>query len=474
MRSASTLTVRNWKKVNWWLSKMERPSQHSLTDSGTQSWSRRGLWMALAAIVTLTLFGYSQLPWEWSDIDDPGLVLGLQREVADHGVLGYVTNSYRMFQTDLAWGLFRPSYWIYPSLVYGFPVGVAQALRLLLLTVAIVGPIIALRRQGASRSTAVMGVVLMVIPATYLMWGLFFVSLQELSGAALIGLGLIARSQLRRTLWWTLAAWFKSPFAWILIGQAVVLWHQGKRRDAGVAASLGLGTLLVSYLFARQGSYTAGYTLSIGSLIRAWENTPKLLELPIALTFVALFWWLMTTGGRLRLNNLAITLGIAWLGYTLHLLPWGVTGNYAGGINYLFSVFVVSLLEPPNTLERSRIWLSLTIPLLIASVSLFWSVRDLYERNQTARGITDCIVLTGSSSVFLSERWGLEAETRFHQNLIISNPEWAGKVTLLENIQTVTPVRGQVFVFTRDDQGLLTPPLTPICDLPRAIIAQVR
>lgn len=423
------------------------------------------------AVIAILLYLYSRIPWEWSDMDDSGFVLSLRREMTDHGYLGIATHVLWMINVDLTWGLFRPAYWLYPSFVYVLPIELAHVVRLVLLGLAFAGPIVAFKRRGSSSVTLVMGLTLMVIPALHLIWGLFFVSLQELSGAAFIGLGLMARSQLGRTGSWIIAAWFKSPFAWILIGQAAVLWYQGKRRDALISGAFGIGTLLLAYAFSRTGSYTSGYTIDYGAVIRVWSNIPRLLELTVALTLVALVWWLVSTRTTLQLSPLAVTLGVGWLGYTLQLLPWGVTGNYAGAINYLLAVFLFSLLTSPEALTLTRKVIALSLPILISMISVYWSFNDIYERNSTARGITDCIIESETSVVYLSPRWGIEAERRFRENVQISDPMWLGQVSLLESNTVPDFAPGQLVVVAREDLDILDASLQIICELPRATIA---
>ena len=449
----------------------------------TQSISRRKLrlrdrlgspWIrvAVVTVAALIVFGfawwYVSLPWEWSNIDDPGFVLSLESETSRNGFLGYLTHVWFMIDIDLTWGLFRPSYWLYPSLVYGFPIGIAHLIRLALLLLAIIGPVVAFRRRGADITTLVMGTTLIIISGRFLFEGLFFVSLQELSGAAFVGIGLMVRSSGGRIAAWTVAAWFKSPFSWLLVGEAVALWIEGKRRQAVVSGSIGLGTLVTAYVFARTGSYTSGYSLDYGALWRAWNNVPRLLELGTAFTFVALLWWLITTSTRLRMDRMSAVLGFGWLGYTAHLLPWGVTGNYAAASNFLLATFLFSLLTSNYTMRPLQRTLALSLPIVLATITLTWIARDIYERNVTARGITDCAVTMGNSNVLVSPRFGPEALVRIDEKLQIASPDinWTVEGFELDNGGGV----GNTYIITPEELEASQLPLEAACTLPRATV----
>ena len=414
---------------------------------------------------------YISLPWEWSNIDDPGFVLSLESETTRNGSLGYFTHIWYMVDVDVTWGLFRPSYWLYPSFVYWLPIGVAHLIRLGFLLLAIIGPVVAFRRRGADLPTLIVGVTLIIISGRYLFEGLFFVSIQELSGAAFVGVGLMVKSSGGRIAAWVIAAWFKSPFSWLLVAEAVALWTEGKRRQAVISGSLGVGTLAIAYFFARSGSYTSGYSLDYGAVWRAWNNIPRLLELGTALTLVALIWWLIITSTRLRIDRMSAVLGFGWLGYTAHLLPWGVTGNYAAALNYLLALFLFSLLTGNWQLPAVQRLLAVSLPLVLATISLAWISRDLYERNTTARGITDCIVDIGTGEVSISSRFGPEAVVRIEQKLEIASREidWA-----VESFDPGSGGRaGRTYVLTQEELAASGFPLRAVCTLPRASVGKM-
>jgi hypothetical protein len=433
---------------------------------------RRPLKTALVGLAALLIIAsawwYATLPWEWSNIDDPGFVLSLESEKEDNGLLGYLTHVWFMIDTDLSWGLFRPSYWLYPSIIYGFPIGIAHLIRLGLLMVAIIGPVVAFRRRGADATTLIMGTTLIIISGHFLFEGLFFVSLQELSGAAFVGIGLMLKSTGGRIAAWTAAAWFKSPFSWLLIAESVILWIEGRRKHSVLSGGLGLGTLAISYIFARSGSYTSGYSLDYGAAWRAWNNIPRLLELGTALTFVALIWWLIVTSTRLRLDRTSAVLGFGWLGYTAQLLPWGVTGNYTAALNYLLAIFLFALLTNNNSMVRWRRITAVSMPLVLAALTLSWSARDLYERNTSARGITDCIVTIGVPQVLISPRFGPEAVVRIQEKLQIASDEVNWTVDVFDPLSAGTT--DVVYVITPEEMQATQFPIDGLCYQERSIV----
>ena len=423
---------------------------------------------AISLIVIAVSWWYISLPWEWSDIDDPGFVLSLENETAKHGIFGYLTHVWHMVQVDLNWGLFRPSYWLYPSVVYGFPIGIAHLIRLALLLLALIGPIIAFRRRGANTTTLVMGLCMIIISGRHLFDGLFLVSIQELSGAAFVGLGLMLRTGTSRLASWTIAAWFKSPFSWLLIGESVVLWREGQRRQALLAGGLGIGTLSFSYVFASSGSYTTRYTLDYGAAWRAWTNVPKLLELGTAFMLVALVWWLITTSTQLRMDRMSAVLAVGWLGYTAQLLPWAVTGYYAGALNYLLPIFLFSLLTSNGSMVAWRRLVALGLPLLLAALTLTWIVRDLYAQNMTARGVTDCIVSIGPAPVSISSSFGPEAVVRIEQKLQIATGQ---SIWLVESFDPASDTRpGTIYVLAPEESVPSNLEIDGRCHLNRAVV----
>ena len=382
-------------------------------------------------VITLTAIWMS-LDWIWSTIDDPGFVLSFQDLDAKHGFLGArALQAYQMFTSDLNWGLFRPSYWLYPSAIYGLPVSVVHGIRLLMLLAALAGPIIALRRMGRSTITLIMAGLIIVAAGSQLSNGLFFLSLQELSGAAFIGLGLMTKRPWLRIILWTFAAWFKSPFSWLLIAEAIVLWRSGRRGYAIASMSIGIGTLTTAALFARHGSYTEKYGLDLWRIL---TNASKLVEVWTALVLLMVLWWLAATKTTLNLNSQAFVFGFGFVGYTTQMLPWSVTGYYMGPIIFLFGVFLVSMLTNPVPMPWWRSALALSGPLIIGIYVFRQPIAQGLETNQALIDINECIVRESPVNAVIAGHMDYltttEGVVRIQQNAVLTDPSWTGSVEL--------------------------------------------
>lgn len=429
---------------------------------------RRSTWWG-AALMAVMLLGWSLLPWEWSTIDDPGFVLGMQALREQHGAGAPFAMFWNQLQGDLAWGLFRPSYWAYPALVYVLPIGLAHVLRLAMVIVAIGGPLIALHRRGVRGTPLVFSAALLIAAGHALYTGLVFVSFQELSGVAFVGLGLALPSARWRTANWLVAAWFKSPFAWLLLGDAVLLWRSGRRRHAMVSLGLGVLTLGAAFWFSRGGAYTAAASLDYGALWRVQQNLPKLLEPQSATILVALVWWLLWTGSRLKLRSAAIVIGIGWAGYVVLMLPWGVTSYYLGPMDYLLGVFFVFALgHPRRGVPRWHLVAGLSVPIILAGLLLVTNAGEALRWNATLKAITTCITTQPAPRVLVSPDIGIEAPDRMEQNAMIASPGWSGTVELAEGSGQDSVGQADFYVAFDDDPGV--PDIAPVCVAPAARI----
>src|SRR5947209_2747714 len=127
--------------------------------SGGVRHRRRGpVWMAAGAaglVGVAALVGVAELPWEWSFIDDTGVLAILHGQQDLHGTVGGVWSAARVaYDLDTTWGLFRPAWWLYAGAFYLLPAGPAHAVRLLMLALALAGPL-ALVTRAASRRAAI-------------------------------------------------------------------------------------------------------------------------------------------------------------------------------------------------------------------------------------------------------------------------------------------------------------------------------
>lgn len=396
---------------------------------------RTVLWRLAPTAGAAVVLAWMAVPWAWSTIDDPGHALALRSSVEALGPLeGTWTRFREMFYIDLEWGLFRPVYWLYAAAFYWLPSSLAHGLRLLMLVVAVVGPAVYFARTSRDRDRRIFTVLLVVAGCSTVTLGLFFVSLQELSGVAFVGIGLLARGRLPRILAWTAAAWFKVPFAWLLVGYSLVLWRQGARRDAIVSAGAGFGSLAMAVVMARNGSYTADYALNP---IVMWENIPKLLEYRNAYLLVMFIWWAALAGRRLNVSNDTLLFGTALAGYTLQMLPWGVTAYYGGPISYFLALTLVTLVGEGVAQPRWRRVVALAMPVGLAILLMAWPVRQVLQSNTVVRGLSDCLTqLPGSRTALGGDLVYVtsspEAPIRILENVRLGDPAWPGEMSLYD------------------------------------------
>ena len=393
--------------------------------------SRRPRWLVPVVTVGLAavLVFWALLPWEWSMIDDPGLVLPLRDRIDEHGFLGgLVAHVGTMFSFDRDWSLFRPAHWVYPSLVYWLPIGLAHVLRLVMFGVAIAGPLVALRRRGAAWSTVAAAAAVLIAGSLTLMLGLFYVSLQELSGAAFVGLGLLLRGRYARPLAWLIAAWFKSPFAWLLIGEALAEWRTGSRRRAFVVGGVGGATLLTAGLMAARGSYTGRYledadfwSIVAGSL---GELTGAIVLLPVG----AWCAWLLASRSRPRWGRDSTVFVVGFVGYLVQMLPWSLSGYYSGGVIYVMSLLLISLMPDPRPAAATRRLVELVVPTVLALSAVYATFGYGFRANTQWREVTACLLRNPSDLVVVGREFPYENHWRIANNVQIRDPEWQGRV----------------------------------------------
>lgn len=368
--------------------------------------------------------------WDWSTVDDSGHVLDLARRVDDLGPLGGTwARLVDLFDIDRSWALFRPAYWVYGATFYWLPLPVAHVVRLAMIVVAVVAPVAYFRRLGGNRPPWYVLGVLSAAASTGLYLGIEFLSLQEVTGVALVALGLLLKNSFGRILLWTLAAWLKAPFAWLLIAYAVVAWRNGKRGSAAWSLVLGAGTIGVSAWWSRSGTYTSAYVVDP---IVMWENIPRLLNTANVYVLVIFLWWAVASRSRLRTDDHTLLFGIALAGYTLQLLPWSVSAYYSAPVTYFLGLALMSTLSAPEPMSARRLTLALSLPVTLSALLVAWPIRQALQTNTVIRGTGDCLremdldraVLTGN----LLYVTGPEGALRMTQNRQLQEPEFDGVI----------------------------------------------
>lgn len=375
------------------------------------------------------------IPWAWSPVDDSGLVIQIGEKVDGLGRLsGTFSQLSALYQWDENWGLFRPAYWVYQALFFQLPVSIAHLVRLFMVFAVVLGPVVYFRRSGASSSRLWLTLLITTAAASTLYQGLFLVSLQELSGAAFIGVGLMARRNSTRIAFWLVAALFKAPFAWILIGNSVFLWRQKKHLQAGISGGMGVVVLAASTVWSRNGDYTSRYRMNPLDL-GIYENFSRLVEPMNALLLVGLLWWLIVTNSSVKRHEDALLFLVAWVGYTLTMIPWGVTAYYMGPISYLFGIFLASVLVNARNVSGRQVLVALLMPAFVA----FWLTRITlnlgFEINSVMLQSKQCIApLSGSTTVIVGNLLYVtsspEGAIRIMEQVRMEDPNWSGSVTM--------------------------------------------
>lgn len=395
-----------------------------------------GVFLALAISAVWAVFR----PWSWAPVDDPGFVLNMRSLVEQHGALAPLVNSVDMMKSDFSWGLFRPAYWLYPGFMYLLPSGLAHGIRLFMLLTIIGLCIIYFHRRGVSGARLWMIVVLLIAAASQLITGLFIVSLQELSGMLFISLGLVCRKQPMRILFWLIAAWFKGPFAWFLIGNAVVQWRRGERKSALASGAIGVISLGISAAFARHGSYTSSYQINVFDP-QLWINASRAFQEANFLVILAFAWWLLVTQSQPKWDRDLPIFAIGWLGYFAQLSPWGFTAYYMGPITFSLGLLLCSFLVAQSQVSRKMAVIGITIPLLIA----IWLVKDQLSFGLRIDSImssaTECLseIPSSRTALFGSVTYvtsSPEGAVRLEQLAQLENSNWQGSVLSAQDSAT--------------------------------------
>lgn len=390
------------------------------------------------AVTTVVSFGliavWFVIPWQWSSVDDPGQALAMRDLLASRDpLLALWDRAIELASGDFAGGVFRPVAWIYPPLLYWMPVVPAHVVRLVMILLIIIGPLVYFRRSGASPARLTMTLLLLLIAAGSLYQGLILLSIQEVGGVTLISLGLLLRGRALRLVAWTLAALFKGPFSWILLGYAVALWREGRKQLAIASGGLGMLILAVNAWWSLGGTYSSRYQLNPLNP-ELWNNASKILEPVNGAILLAVIWWLVATGTSLKIRGDFSIFAFAAFGYYFQMIPWGFTAYYMGPISFLFGLLLVSMLtdlRPDSSLWRGLI--GLLIPFIITVWVIKGSFTWVFETNEIIRQASECLIGTQESSTEIVGHWlylttSEEGPFRLGQNIELSNSTWRGQI----------------------------------------------
>lgn len=402
--------------------------------------------------------------WEWSFLDDAGQKTYALGYRTHRGLLGGVwANAKAQYDADIhQWGLFRPLWYPYASTFYLLSPAIAHALRFAMVLVVVVLPPLWLSRprEGRSRnvSLAVVGICLLGANTT-LYQGLSFLSLQELSGLALVSLGLCTDRRVPRSLLWLGAAWFKSPFVWLLL-----LWSLwlllSKRRVHGALVLLGAtATLILAGISARHGAYTASFGYhGVHQLVTTGRTAQSLFYWPGTIGVLGLL-VLRPRPSSIRWREpLPCVLTLGGVLYLANLLPSNadIGAYYGSPIIWMVSTAALALLATSSPIavgSRPLAWVSLAVAAVTVATAgyVVGKVNRLQlERNAAVVGLRDFVLQQPNQGQTYAIN-GPEAAERLGQVIRLHDPQWTGRIEFLPANSTERPD----FYFTIADQANL-------------------
>lgn len=432
-----------------------------------------GLLLGLAFILVWAL-----IPAEWSFVDDPLQKQLLVDSIHHHGVVGGVLHRIAAgYADDRSWGLFRPAYWVYCATFYLLNPALAHALRAAFFVAVIGAPLVVATRAPRPvpqlRRAALLlwaGAVLAANSALY--EGLSFLSLQELTGAAFVALGLLAeRRTVVRSLLWLVAAWLKAPFAWLVVAWGGALLVKRRWLAGGANVVLGLASIGASAWFAKHGGYTANrFTFSLGQFEATLRSIRHYVLAPGAVGLVGLVALGIHPRRLLPRDMTSAALLGGGIGYLLTMLPWGFAGSYyPSAFIYLISVALLLAVirsEPPAqevAVTPSRIprpvlrtisALGVVAAMAMTAVVAAHMLRQEYERNAAVVHLRDWAGHLPPNGVTVGIN-GIEAADQLMQIEKLHNSHWNDQILYVD----AGSAAGHVdYYVTIHDQGDAAPP----------------
>jgi hypothetical protein len=233
------------------------------------------------------------------------------------------------------WGLFRPFYHLYGLVVYPLGADLAHGLRLLMFIAILAAPLVTVLRQVQSNAVKWLSVVWLLalsLSAYSLLYGVYLVSLQELTGMFLVALGLLSLNTAWRGAFWLLAAWTKAPFVWLYLAFGVKLLSGPRKRLATITLLLGALSFAIMAWAALNGAYTQGALNP--SPWHLWMNVQNLGSYGAAFLVIAIV-GLLVLLPNLRITPDALVFFVGTGLYAANLLPWNAIGYYNAPVWYL-------------------------------------------------------------------------------------------------------------------------------------------
>ena len=373
--------------------------------------------------------------WSWGPVDDPGQVIAMQGLINQNGYFGGIASRVaELASGDFVGGVFRPLAWIYPAFIYSLPSGLAHLIRIAMLVVIVVAPVIYVRRKGQQPSSVLLLVFIVSFAgAATLIQGVTLLSIQEVGGAFFVAIGLLSSNKYARLIFWVLAAFFKGPFAWILIGYAIFHWKRGDKKIAASSGFLGIAVLLTNVLWSLGGSYSGRYITDPFDP-QLWANASKILEPVNAVLLVMILWWAICTKSQLTRGEDFIIFAVAFFGFFFQMIPWGFTAYYMGPISYFLAVMLAVTISASPEAPKRLIAVGLVVPVFLmiwvvgTNVSLVLRTNEIMRESTVCLGqITDAKVNIFGNALYVTS--SPEGPIRMEQNTKIVFPDWRGTLS---------------------------------------------
>ena len=258
---------------------------------------------------------------------------------------GILENTREHLRGDRAWGLFRPSFSLYSSTVYLLSPNLAYFTRFLTFIGMIAFALLAvsklLHKAALKPGRHFYSFLLMTILSIHPLYDtLGFISLQEYSGLflAMFGLFLFTDERHASNAWYAagcflLAALFKTPFVWLLLGAGIMAVFSRQKIALGIFCSVSAAaTIGVAASFAKSGLYTAHFNeFRLSTVMITILSFFKQTMIPVLVCASAVFF-----GWRSKKRNFhvsapysALLLGAGSM-YLANLLPWGSPSYHMG------------------------------------------------------------------------------------------------------------------------------------------------
>lgn len=430
-------------------------------------------WLGLVSILAAWIILWLSIDWHWSFVDDPGQALTMRdlhsRMPASEALL---TRSADLAAGDFSNGVFRPLAWIYPPLTYSLSVGSAHIVRLVMVMLTLIGPLIYFQRRGFRGPMLVFAALMLVTAASGLYEGLLLLSIQEVGGMMLVSLGLATNRPAGRLVFWILAALFKAPFLWILIGYGVFLFMTRQRKWAAVSTVSAIILFAVSVLLSNFGDYTDRYRLNPLDP-ELWNSASKILEPANGALLIAFVWWVIATKSPIQRTNEFPIFAIGFVGYYVQMIPWGFTAYYMGPISFLLGLVLLSVLSPHPQSTPLEFAVGLLLPIAVAVWIVKGSVSFVLQSNEIVARSTQCIAEENAQRIAVQGDWlylttSPEGPLRLAQNIEYFDRQWSGEIASFGQMTNETHL-----LVVNEDLTSQAGPLEEVCSGPRVQLFQV-